>query len=88
MKQVSEDKKREKRSQNFPPWSEEINCDTSFTVHWAGLAGRQLVAALSVEAGGGGWWQEAEEAGDRDMASSSSSCPLDSSSEWLDSDRH
>lgn len=72
----------------FQPCSEEINCDTSSTLHCAGLAGRQLGAELSVGSGGGGWWQEAEEAGERDMGSSSSSSPLDSSSEWLDSERH
>lgn len=70
------------------PCSEEINCDTSSTLHWPGLVGRQLGAELSVGSGGGGWWQEAEEAGERDMGSSSSSSPLDSSSEWLDSERH
>lgn len=72
----------------FQPCSEEINWDTSSTLHWAGLADRQLGAELSVGSGGCGWWQEAEEAGERDMGSSSSSSPLDSSSEWLDSERH
>lgn len=70
------------------PCSEEINCDTSSTPHWAGLARRQLGSEVSVGSGGGGWWQEAEEAGERDMGSSSSSSPLDSSSEWLDSEWH
>lgn len=85
---------KKKKSKAFPPCSEEINCDTSSTLHWAGLAGRQLGAKLSVgsveggRGGGGGWWHEEEEAGERDMGSSSSSSPLDSSSEWLDSERH
>lgn len=70
------------------PCSEEINCETSSTLHWPGLAGRQLGAKPSVGSRGGGWWQEAEEAGERDMGSSSSSSPLESSSEWLDSERH
>lgn len=70
------------------PCREEINCETSSTLHWPGLAGRQLGAELSVWSGGGGWWQEAEEAGERDMGSSSSSSPLESSSEWLDSERN
>lgn len=73
----------------FQPCSEEINWDTSSTLHWPGLAGGQPGGAeVSVGSGGGGWWQEAEEAGERDMGSSSSSSPLDSSSEWLDSERH
>lgn len=65
-----------------------MNCETSSTLHWPGLAGRQLGAELSVRRGGAGWWHEAEEAGDRDMGSSSSSSPLESSSEWLDSERN
>lgn len=74
--------------QTVPPCSEEINWDTSSTLHWAGMAGRQLGAEPSVGRGGAGWWQEAEDAGERDMGSSSSSSTLDSSSEWLDSERH
>lgn len=65
-----------------------MNCDTSSTLHWEGLAGRQPGAELSAGSGGGGWWQDAEEAGERDMGSSSSSSPLDSSSERLDSEWH
>ena len=78
----------EKLNQSVRPCSEEINCDTSSTLHWAGPEGRQLGAELSVGGWGAAWWQEAEEAGERDMGSSSSSSPLDSSSEWLDSERH
>ena len=75
-------------SQIFQPCREEMNWETSSTLHWAGLAGGWLGAELSVGGGGGSWWQEAEEAGESDMGSSSSSSPLDSSSEWLDSERH
>lgn len=62
-----------------------MNLDTSLVLHSVGLMGRQLCAEFSVMIKGGGWWQEAEEAGERDMRSSSSS-PLVSSSEWLGSE--
>lgn len=66
-----------------------MNWNTSSTLHWEGLAGRQVGGELSAgNRGGGGWWQDAEEAGERDMGSSSSSSALESSSEWLDSERH
>lgn len=54
-----------------------MNCETSSTLHWPGLAGRRPGAELSVGKGGGSWWQEAEEAGERDMGSSSSSSTLE-----------
>lgn len=72
-----------------PPCSEAMKCDTSSVLHSVGLAGRQLWAEVSVATKGGGWWHEAEEAGERDMRSSSSSpsSPL-VSPEWLGSEWH
>lgn len=72
------------------PCSEAMNCDTSSVLHSVGLTGRQLWAEFSVVSKGGSWWQEAEEAGERDIRSSSSSpsSPLVSSSEWLGSEWH
>lgn len=80
------------------PWSEEINLQTSSTLHWAGVAERKLAPSSGrlpgAELSDGGALcpaleQECEELGDSERESSSSSSPsLDTSSERLDSEWH
>lgn len=80
------------------PWREEINLQTSSTLHWAGVAERKLPPSIwrlqRVGLSDGGalcpaFEQECEELGDSEGESSSSSSPsLDTSSERLDSEWH
>lgn len=80
------------------PWSEEINLQTSSTLHWEGVADRKLAPSSGRLPGAelsdcGALWsarleQEWEELGDSDGDSSSSSPSLEASSERLDSEWH
>lgn len=80
------------------PWSEEMNLQTSSTLHWPGVAERKLAPSSGRLPGAelsdcGALWsareQECEEVGESEGESSSSSSPsLDTSSERLDSEWH